>query len=446
MMAADVEVLKEEILRLVGRYAEETFKDHPFVPGSSPVPASGKMIGARELQNAVEAALDGWLTAGRFNDQFEDRLAAVVGVKYALTTNSGSSANLLALSALTSPEWGERALRPGDEIITVATGFPTTINPILLLGAVPVFVDVSVPTYNVDVAKLEQAVSEKTKAIMLAHTLGNPFDVESVMRVARQYDLWVIEDCCDALGSTYEGKPVGTFGDIGTLSFYPAHHITTGEGGAVVTNNAKLRRILESFRDWGRDCYCPPGRDNTCGRRYRWERGELPKGYDHKYIYAHAGYNLKMTDFQAAVGLAQLERLPDFIETRKRNFRYLKEGLAGLEEWLMLPEATPLSDPSWFGFPLLLRPGAPIARIALLESLDRHRIGSRLLFGGNLTRQPYMRGRLFRVHEELSTSDLIMNQAFWVGVYPGLDRAKLDFVIETITRTVKEKQRLCLAC
>jgi CDP-6-deoxy-D-xylo-4-hexulose-3-dehydrase len=446
MTAANVEVLKEEILRLVGRYAEETFKDHPFVPGGSPVHASGKVIGARELQNAVEAALDGWLTAGRFNDQFEDRLAAVMGVKYALTTNSGSSANLLALSALTSPEWGERALRPGDEIITVAMGFPTTVNPILLLGAVPVFVDVSVPTYNVDVAKLEQAVSEKTKAIVLAHTLGNPFDVASVMRVARQYGLWVIEDCCDALGSTYEGKPVGTFGDIGTLSFYPAHHITTGEGGAVVTSNTKLKRILESFRDWGRDCYCPPGRDNTCGRRYCWQRGELPKGYDHKYIYTHAGYNLKMTDFQAAVGLAQLERLPDFIKIRKRNFHYLKEGLADLEEWLMLPEATPRSDPSWFGFPLLIRPGASIARIDLLESLDRHRIGSRLLFGGNLTRQPYMRGRLFRVHEELSTSDLIMNQAFWVGVYPGLDRARLDFVIETITRTVKEKQRLCLAC
>ncbi|MCP9451941.1 MAG: lipopolysaccharide biosynthesis protein RfbH [Nitrospira sp.] len=446
MTAANVEALKEEILRLVGRYAEEAFKDHPFVPDGSPVPASGKVIGAPELQNAVEAALDGWLTAGRFNDQFEDRLATVMGVKYALTTNSGSSANLLALSALTSPEWGERALRPGDEIITVATGFPTTVNPILLLGAVPVFVDVSVPTYNVDVAQLEQAVSEKTKAIVLAHTLGNPFDVARVMRVARQYGLWVIEDCCDALGSTYEGKPVGTFGDIGTLSFYPAHHITTGEGGAVVTNNTKLKRILESFRDWGRDCYCPPGRDNTCGRRYCWQRGELPKGYDHKYIYTHAGYNLKMTDFQAAVGLAQLERLPDFIKIRKRNFHYLKEGLADLQEWLMLPEATPRSDPSWFGFPIMLRPGAPITRGELLESLDRHRIGSRLLFGGNLTRQPYMRGRLFRVHEELSTSDLIMNQAFWVGVYPGLDRVKLDFVIETITRTVKEKQRLCLAC
>ncbi|CUQ67226.1 lipopolysaccharide biosynthesis protein RfbH [Candidatus Nitrospira inopinata] len=446
MTAANVEVLKEEILRLVGQYAEEAFKDHPFVPDGSPVPASGKVIGAPELQNAVEAALDGWLTAGRFNDQFEDRLATVMGVKYALTTNSGSSANLLALSALTSPEWGERALRPGDEIITVATGFPTTVNPILLLGAVPVFVDVSVPTYNVDVAQLEQAVSEKTKAIVLAHTLGNPFDVARVMRVARQYGLWVIEDCCDALGSTYEGKPVGTFGDIGTLSFYPAHHITTGEGGAVVTNNTKLKRVLESFRDWGRDCYCPPGRDNTCGRRYCWQRGELPKGYDHKYIYTHAGYNLKMTDFQAAVGLAQLERLPDFIKIRKRNFHYLKEGLADLQEWLMLPEATPRSDPSWFGFPIMLRPGAPITRVELLESLDRHRIGSRLLFGGNLTRQPYMRGRLFRVHEELSTSDLIMNQAFWVGVYPGLDRVKLDFVIETITRTVKEKQRLCLAC
>ncbi|MCP9449009.1 MAG: lipopolysaccharide biosynthesis protein RfbH [Nitrospira sp.] len=446
MTAVNLEALREDILRLVERYANEVFKERPFVSGLSPIPVSGKVIGTKELANAVDAALDGWLTVGRFNEQFEERLAAVVGAKHALTTNSGSSANLLALSALTSPEWGARALRPGDEVITVAAGFPTTVNPILQCGAVPVFVDVIVPTYNVDVTQLEQAVSEKTKAIVLAHTLGNPFDVEGVMSVARRYGLWVIEDCCDALGSIYDGKPVGTFGDIGTLSFYPAHHITTGEGGAVVTNNAKLRRILESFRDWGRDCYCPPGRDNTCGRRYCWQRGELPRGYDHKYIYAHAGYNLKMTDFQAAVGLAQLERLPDFIEIRKRNFHYLKEGLAGLEEWLMLPEATPRSDPSWFGFPILLRPGAPIARVELLEHLDRHRIGSRLLFGGNLTRQPYMQGRSFRVQGELQVTDSIMHHAFWIGVYPGLDHAKLDFVIETITRTVKEKQRLCLAC
>jgi CDP-6-deoxy-D-xylo-4-hexulose-3-dehydrase len=446
MMPQTPQTLRQEILQLVERYADETFKGSPFEPGQSPVPVSGKVIGARELINGVEAALDGWLTAGRFNEQFEERLAAVVGAKYALTTNSGSSANLLALSALTSPEWGDRALKPGDEVITVAAGFPTTVNPILQCGAVPVFVDVSVPTYNVDVAQLEHAVSEKTKAIVLAHTLGNPFDVESVMRVARRYGLWVIEDCCDALGSAYDGKPVGTFGDVGTLSFYPAHHITTGEGGAVVMNNAKLRRILESFRDWGRDCYCPLGRDNTCGRRYCWQQGELPKGYDHKYIYAHAGYNLKMTDFQAAVGLAQLERLPDFIEARKRNFHYLKEGLADLEEWLMLPEATPRSDPSWFGFPIMLRPSAPIARIELLEHLDRHRIGSRLLFGGNLTRQPYMRGRSFRVHGALSTTDSIMNRAFWIGVYPGLDCVKLDFVIDTITRALKEKHRLCLVC
>lgn len=446
MTTANLEALRKDILRLVERYANEAFKERPFVSGLSPIPVSGKVIGAKELANAVDAALDGWLTAGRFNEQFEERLAAVTEAKHALTTNSGSSANLLALSALTSPEWGDRALRPGDEVITVAAGFPTTVNPILQCGAVPVFVDVSVPTYNVDVAQLEQAVSEKTKAIVLAHTLGNPFDVESVMRVARRYGLWVIEDCCDALGSTYDGKPVGTFGDVGTLSFYPAHHITTGEGGAVVTNNAKLRRVLESFRDWGRDCYCPPGHDNTCGRRYRWQRGELPKGYDHKYIYAHAGYNFKMTDFQAAVGLAQLERLPDFIKIRKQNFRYLQEGLADLEEWLTLPEATPRSDPSWFGFPIMLRSGAPITRVELLESLDRHRIGSRLLFGGNLIRQPYMQGRPYRVHGELRATDSIMHHAFWIGVYPGLDHTKLDVVIETITRTVKEKHRVCLAC
>ena len=401
----------------------------PFQAGVSVVPPSGKVIGAKELQNMVEASLDGWLTTGRFNDAFEKRLTEFLGVKHALTTNSGSSANLLAFSALTSHKLGERAIQPGDEVISVAAGFPTTVNPILQYGAVPVFVDVHLPTYNIDPAKIEAAIGPKTKAIMLAHTLGNPYNLEVIVALARKYNLWLIEDCCDALGTTYNGKLVGTFGDIGTLSFYPAHHITMGEGGAVFTNNDELKKIIESFRDWGRDCYCPPGKDNTCGKRFCWKLGDLPEGYDHKYTYSHLGYNLKITDMQAACALAQMDRVEEFIAARKQNFAYLKAGLKSCEEFLLLPEATENSDPSWFGFPITIKSNAGANRVDLLKYLDQNKIGTRLLFAGNLTRQPYMKGRNFRIAGELTNTDIVMNDTFWIGVYPGLSKDMLDFVI-----------------
>lgn len=429
--------LRQNILDLVELYADQAFADKGFIPGATPIPASGKVIGANELRLLVDAALDGWLTTGRFNDAFENRLAEFLDVKHVLTTNSGSSANLLAVAALTSPWLGERAIRPGDEVITVAAGFPTTVNPIMQHGAVPVFVDVQIPTYNIDLKQIEAAVSEKTKAIMLAHTLGNPFDVAEVTRVARKYDLWLIEDCCDALGSTYDGKSVGTFGDVGTVSFYPAHQITMGEGGAVFTNNGQLKRIIESFRDWGRDCYCAPGYDNTCVNRFGRQFGSLPFGYDHKYTYSHLGYNLKITDMQAAVGVAQLDRLPEFIEARKRNFHHLKEGLTGMEEFLILPESIPGADPAWFGFPITLR-GDDVSRLDLLQFLERYKIGTRLLFGGNLTRQPYMAGRNYRIIGDLTQTDIVMNRTFWIGVYPGLDQARLDFVVEKLRDFFRE--------
>ena len=404
--------------------------DLHFEPGKSPVPVSGKVVGLPEVESMVDASIDAWLTTGRFNEAFEKKLADYLGVKHVLTTNSGSSADLLAFATLTSPKLGERALRPGDEVITVAAGFPTTVNPMLLYGMIPVFVDVHIPTYNIDPKKIEEAVSDKTKAIMIAHTLGNPFDLEEVMRVAKKYDLWVIEDCCDALGSTYKGQLVGTFGDIGTVSFYPAHHITMGEGGAVFTNSGKLKRIIESFRDWGRDCYCEPGRDNTCGKRFGWQLGSLPQGYDHKYTYSHLGYNLKITDMQAACALAQMDRLPGFVQKRKDNFNYLKERMRSLEEFLILPEPTPHSDPSWFGFPITLRDDAPVDRVDLLRYLDQNRIGSRLLFAGNLTKQPYLSGKSYRVSGNLKNTDIIMNNTCWIGVYPGLSEEHLDFVVD----------------
>ncbi len=435
--------LREEILRMVEQYGDRTTGPRPFSPGVTPIPASGKVIGAKELRSLVDASLDGWLTTGRFNDAFEERLAECFGVKHALTTNSGSSANLLALSALTSPELGDRAIRPGDEVITVAAGFPTTVNPILQNAAVPVFVDVAIPAYNVDVSQLEGAVSNKTKAIMLAHTLGNPFDLDGVMQVAERHGLWLIEDCCDALGSTYRGRPVGSFGHIGTVSFYPAHHITTGEGGAVFTKHGKLKRLLESFRDWGRDCYCAPGQDNTCGRRFCRQLGELPQGYDHKYTYSHAGYNLKMTDMQAAIGVAQLDRLTEFCQVRQRNFQYLADRLAALEDFLILPTATPHSTPSWFGFPITVRPNAPLDRTELITHLDRHRIGTRLLFGGNLVCQPYMRERAYRVPGGLTETDRVMNDTFWLGVYPGLRNEHLDYVIDTIAHGLTVREVVC---
>lgn len=403
-----------------------------FVPGESVVPPSGKVIGAPELQHMVEASLDGWLTTGRFNDAFEKRLAEYLGVRYVLTTNSGSSANLLALTALTAAELGERALQPGDEVITVAAGFPTTVNPILQNGMVPVFVDVDIPTYNIDVTKIETAISDKTRAIMLAHTLGNPYNLAEVTRIAKKYNLWLVEDCCDALGSTYGGSLVGTFGDIGTLSFYPAHHITMGEGGAVFTNNPELKKIVESFRDWGRDCYCAPGRDNTCGKRFGWQQGSLPFGYDHKYTYSRLGYNLKITDMQAACALAQMDRLPGFVAARRANFAFLKERLKSVEEFFILPEATANADPAWFGLPLTLRPGAGTMRVDFLNYLDQSKIGTRLLFAGNLTRQPYFQNRQHRISGDLTNTDMIMNQTFWLGVYPGLHPDMLAYMADKI--------------
>jgi len=424
--------LRSKIQALVSEYAALVHAPRAFEPGVTPIPASGKVVGAGELANMVDASLDGWLTTGRFNDLFERQLAAQVGAKHALTTNSGSSADLLAFSALTSPQLGDRALKPGDEVITVAAGFPTTVNPILLYGMVPVFVDVHIPTYNIDASLIEGAISERTRAIMLAHTLGNPFDLAEVCRIAAKHKLWLIEDCCDALGSTYQGKHVGTFGQLGTVSFYPAHHITMGEGGAVFTNDADLKRIVESFRDWGRDCYCAPGKENTCGKRFGWKLGDLPQGYDHKYIYSHLGFNLKISDMQAACALAQLDRLDGFVEKRKRNFAFLKERLAAAEEFLILPEATAGSDPSWFGFPLTIRDDAASTRADLQKYLDQYRIGTRLLFAGNLTRQPYFQGRKVRVSGSLERTDRVMNGTFWLGVFPGLIESMLEYTAEKL--------------
>ncbi len=389
-----------------------------FVPGQTPIPVSGKVFDAEELEFLVNAALDFWLTTGRFADQFEKEFAGFIGVRSASLVNSGSSANLVALSALTSPRLGARRLRPGDEAITVAAGFPTTLNPILQCGLVPVFLDVQIPTYNVDVEQLEAALSARTRAIVLAHTLGNPFDLEAVTSFAARHDLWLIEDCCDAVGSTYNGRKTGTFGDLATASFYPAHHITMGEGGCVLTDKPLLKTLVESFRDWGRDCWCAPGKENTCGKRFDWQLGELPHGYDHKYIYSHVGYNLKATDMQAAVGVAQLKKLPAFIEARKRNFAYLKAGLKDRNagEHFVLPEASANSDPSWFGFPLLLRETAPFSRNALIDFLNGRKIGTRQLFGGNLVRQPAYADLNYRVAGDLGNSDRVMTQAFWIGV------------------------------
>lgn len=425
-MTSDPE--RQAILEMVRAYAEKRQQPAPFEPGKTPVPPSGKVLGAEEFVQLVDASLDGWLTTGRFNAAFEEKLAGYLGVAHVLTTNSGSSANLLAVSALTSPQLGDRALKPGDEVITAAAGFPTTVNPILQNGLVPVFVDSHIPTYNPTPAAIEAALSPRTRAIVLAHTLGNPYAVEEIRALADRHGLWLVEDCCDALGSTYRGRQVGTFGHIGTLSFYPAHHITMGEGGAVFTQDPRLKRIVESFRDWGRDCWCNPGCDNTCGKRFDWQLGDLPAGYDHKYVYSHLGYNLKITDMQAAVGLAQLQRIDGFVESRRSNFAYLRQALQPLEEFLILPEATPGSDPSWFGFPVTLRDDAPCDRVDLLRYLDQHRIGTRLLFAGNLTRQPYFAGREHRVSGTLGNADGIMRNTFWLGIYPGLQEAHLDYV------------------
>lgn len=429
---ATPEELRAEILALVARYHEVAFPARPFVRGHTPVPVSGKVFDAQDVQYLVDSGLDFWLTAGRFARDFERDFARAFGTRSATMVNSGSSANLVALSALTSPSLGDRALRPGDEVVTVAAGFPTTVNPILQNGLVPVFLDVTIPTLGPDVTQLEAALSERTRAVMIAHTLGNPFNLEAITAFARKHDLWLVEDCCDALGATYAGRPVGTFGDVATVSFYPAHHITTGEGGAVMTNQPALRTLIESFRDWGRDCWCEPGKDNTCGKRFCWQLGKLPYGYDHKYTYSHIGYNLKATDMQAAVGLSQLKKLPAFVAARRRNFARLHAALDACREFLILPEAEPNSEPSWFGFPIVVRDGAPFTRNALVQHLESRLIATRLVFAGNLVRQPAYEGQQFRVVGDLRESDRVMNQAFWVGVYPGLTDEMLDYVAETL--------------
>lgn len=452
---------RDAIHRAVSQYIAGAAQANTFIPGQTPIPPSGKVVGEPEIQAMIDASLDAWLTTGRFNTEFEARLTTFLGVERSITVNSGSSANLVAVSSLFSPLLGKNALRPGDEVITVAAGFPTTVNPVIQNGGCPVFIDISRDTYNIDASQLNIALSPKTRAVVLAHTLGNPFDLAAVTRFCAEHNLWLIEDCCDALGARYtlpadttgwratvpenggdalwrraapsehSGK-VGSFGHLGTLSFYPAHHITMGEGGAVFSSNSQLMRIAESIRDWGRDCWCPPGKDNTCGKRFCWKLGDLPEGYDHKYVYSNLGYNLKITDMQAACALAQMDRLPGFIEARQRNFAYLSERLAPLEEFLIMPRATPGSQPSWFGFPLTLKKDTGTRRLDLLRYLEQYRIGTRLLFAGNLTRQPYFSTRHFRVAGALSNTDTAAENAFWVGVWPGLSEAHLDYVADRI--------------
>lgn len=440
MIESRASALRLKIRELVREYYEAAFPKADFVPGESLVSYAGRVFDEREIENLVDSGLDFWLTTGRFADEFEKSFAKFFGRRHAHLVNSGSSANLLALSTLTSPKlderprkWGGRAaLKPGDEVITVAAGFPTTLNPIIQNRLVPVFVDITVPTYNIDVTRLEAALSERTAAIMVAHTLGNPFDLDAVTAFAQRHQLWLVEDCCDALGSTYKGRQVGTFGDLATVSFYPAHHMTMGEGGCVLEDRGLLKMLVDSYRDWGRDCWCDPGKSNTCGKRFGWEVGELPFGYDHKYTYSHIGYNLKVTDMQAAVGLAQLEKAPGFIEARRRNFAMLYERLEDMEEFLILPKATEGADPSWFGFPLAVREGAPFTRAEAVGHIESRRISTRLLFGGNLIRQPAYLGIEHRVAGDLTNTDFVMNNVFWIGVYPGLTPAMIDYMAETI--------------
>lgn len=429
------EELRQRIRELVGEYHKAAFPVHDFEPGRSAVPVSGRVFDERDVQILVDSSLDFWLTTGRFADRFERNFARRIGLREARLVNSGSSANLVAISVLTSPTLGARQLRPGDEVITVAAGFPTTINPIIQNGLVPVFIDVELGTYNLRVDQLEAALSPKTKAMIFAHTLGNPFNAAAVRDFARKHNLWLVEDCCDALGSTFRGQGVGTFGDIATFSFYPAHHITMGEGGCVATDKPALGKLIESFRDWGRDCWCAPGKDNTCGKRFDWELGSLPCGYDHKYTYSHIGYNLKVTDMQAAVGVSQLEKVDGFIAARRANFEYLRRGLDSCHDGLLLPVATRDSDPSWFGFPIGVRPESGLTRESVVRKLDEAKIGTRLLFGGNLTRQPAYKDTNYRIAAELVNTDYAMNNVFWIGVYPGLSRSMLDYAIETLTES-----------
>lgn len=431
-MLAESYALRQQILKLVAEYHAVAFAPQPFVPGESPVPVSGRVFDATEMQFLVDSGLDFWLTTGRFAARFEKAFARQFSMRHARLVNSGSSANLVALSILTSPTLGERRLCPGDEVITVAAGFPTTVNPIIQNRLVPVFIDVVTPTYNVDVTMLEAARSARTKAVMIAHTLGNPFDLAAVVDFCHKHNLWLIEDCCDAVGSTYNGRHVGSFGDVATTSFYPAHHITMGEGGCVLVKKPALKTLVESFRDWGRDCWCEPGKENTCGKRFGWQLGDLPFGYDHKYTYSHIGYNLKLTDMQAAVGVAQLQKLPEFIAARRANWKTLRDGLADLEDVFLLPEPTPNSDPSWFGFPIGIREDAPFSRNEIIAALEGRKIATRLLFAGNLVRQPAYRDVEFRVIGNLPVTDFVMNQVFWIGVYPGLTPPMLDYMLTAL--------------
>jgi CDP-6-deoxy-D-xylo-4-hexulose-3-dehydrase len=431
------EELRQQILKLTAEFHAEAFAKKEFAPGTSTVPVSGKVIDADDMCAVVDSALDGWFTTGRWAKEFEKKLARFVGVRSASLVNSGSSANLVALSALTSPRLGDRQLKPGDEVITVAAGFPTTVNPIFQNRLVPVFLDVTLPTYEIDVTMLETARTEKTKAVMIAHTLGNVFDLDAITAFCAKYNLWLVEDCCDALGSTWKGRMVGTFGDISTLSFYPAHHITMGEGGAVMTNKPALQVLIESFRDWGRDCWCEPGVDNTCGKRFDWQLGTLPCGYDHKYTYSHIGYNLKATDMQAALGVRQLDKVEQFVEKRKDNFAYLKAALKPLEDVLILPEATEGSDPSWFGFPIGVKESAPFKRDEMTKALEAAKIGTRNIFAGNLTRQPAYEGWEYRVVGDLKNTDFVMNNVFWIGTFPGLTTAMLDYIVQTVKEFVE---------
>jgi len=427
--ASEAAKLRKEILELTRKYYEVAFPARPFVGHISLVPVSGKVFDERELVNLIDSSLDFWLTTGRYAEQFEKRFAKVMGVKHARLCNSGSSANLIAVSSLTSPRLKKGALKEGDEVITVAAGFPTTVNPIIQNRLTPVYVDAVLGTYDANIERMREAVGPKTRAIVMAHTLGNPFDLNAVMAIAEEHDLFVVEDTCDAVGARYDGKQVGSFGDISTASFYPAHHITMGEGGAVMANKGSMAKIIESYRDWGRDCWCPPGQDNTCGRRFDWQLGELPYGYDHKYVYSHIGYNLKATDMQAAVGVAQLDKPHDFIAARRANWKYLHKSLKQFDEFLILPRATKNSEPSWFGFPITVRPGGPFSRNDLVRHLENNRVGTRLLFGGNLLRQPAYKGHSHRVVGDLTNADIITDHTFWIGVYPGLTREMLDFVV-----------------
>ena len=429
--------IKKEIFNLVDKFAVNMFSQKDFIPGVTPVPVSGKVLDAEELKYMVEASLDGWLTTGRFNKEFEEKIASFVGAKLAMTVNSGSSANLVAFMTLTSPKLKERAILQGDEIISVAAGFPTTINPIIQFGAIPVFIDIDIPTYNIKIEEIESAISKRTKAIMIAHTLGNPFDVKKIREICDKYNLWLIQDSCDALGAKFDCKPLGFYGDIGTVSFYPAHHITMGEGGLVYMNSIKLKKIAESFRDWGRDCYCETGKDNTCNKRFNWQLGNLPKGYDHKYTYTHMGYNFKITDMQAACGLAQLNKLEKFIKKRLENFNYLYSLFLQLNDYFILPEKTKNSEPSWFGFLLTIK-DEKINRNELLKFLDEKKIGTRLLFSGNVTKQPYMLDKKYIVHKDLKNTDKVMNDSFWLGVYPGLDKVHLDYVYNSVVEFLKK--------